>query len=135
VERRFDAIVLMPIAIVLGLALGLQLSTGQFPVELISQTISLVLGVWIAIIVVEMIVRMVFDAVLNLAYHEPDWDKEETPVGQKGELTVLLIRGDEVVGQLKSWDQIKDVKRRGALTNKLRRLLARQQLVGGKVEQ
>lgn len=125
-ERRFDAIVLVPIAVVVGLGLGVTLTTGQFPTDAVSRVASMMVGVWIALIVIEMIVRMVADGVFKALYYpEPELEPNE---GEPGELTVLLVRDGDVVGEMKSWDKPLDKGKRSFWASKLGRILARQRL-------
>ena len=101
-EKRFDAIVLVPISLVLGLALGVSITTNRVPIELISQTTIALLGLYIAIVVIELLVHTVSDSVMKVLYYEPEAEPAE---GAPGELTILLIRNGEAVGQLRSWDK------------------------------
>jgi hypothetical protein len=122
VERRFDAIVLVPISLVLGLALGVSIVTNEVPVELISQTTMALLGLYIAIIVLELLIRTVIDGVMKVLYYEPDTEPAE---GAPGELTVLLIRNGEAVGQLRSWDKPIERGKREYWAKKLGRIFTK----------
>ena len=101
-EKRFDAIVLVPISLVLGLALGISITTNHVPIDLISQTTMALLGLYIAIVVIELLVHTVSDSVMKVLYYEPEAEPAD---GAPGELIVLLIRNGEAVGQLRSWDK------------------------------
>jgi len=121
-EKRFDAIVLVPISLVLGLALGVSITTNQVPVELISQTTIALLGLYIAIVVIELLVHTVSDSVMKVLYYEPEAEPAD---GAPGELTVLLIRNGEAVGQLRSWDKPLVRGKREYWAKKLGRILTR----------
>ena len=121
-ERRFDAIVLIPISLVLGLALGVSITTNRVPVELISQTTIALLGLYIAIVVIELLVHTVSDSVMKVLYYEPEAEPAD---GAPGELTVLLIRNGEVVGNLRSWDKPLERGKREYWAKKLGRIFSK----------
>jgi len=122
VEKRFDAIVLVPISLVLGLALGVSITTNQVPIELISQTTIALLGLYIAIVVIELLVHTVSDSVMKVLYYEPEAEPAD---GAIGELTVLLIRNGEVVGNLRSWDKPLERGKREYWAKKLGRIFSK----------
>jgi hypothetical protein len=124
VEKRFDAIVLVPISLVLGLALGVSITTNQVPIELISQTTIALLGLYIAIVVIELLVHTVSDSVMKVLYYEPEVEPAD---GAPGELTVLLIRNGEVVGNLRSWDKPLERGKREYWAKKLGRIFSKKQ--------
>ena len=121
-EKRFDAIVLVPISLVLGLALGVSITTNQVPIELISQTTIALLGLYIAIVVIELLVHTVSDSVMKVLYYEPEAEPAD---GAIGELTVLLIRNGEVVGNLRSWDKPLERGKREYWAKKLGRIFSK----------
>jgi hypothetical protein len=122
VEKRFDAIVLVPISLVLGLALGVSITTNRVPIELISQTTIALLGLYIAIVVIELLIRTVIDGTMKVLYYEPDTEPAD---GAPGELTVLLIRNGEAVGQLRSWDKPLERGKREYWAKKLGRIFTK----------
>jgi len=122
VEKRFDAIVLVPISLVLGLALGVSITTNRVPIELISQTTIALLGLYIAIVVIELLVHTVSDSVMKVLYYEPEAEPAD---GAPGELTVLLIRNGEVVGNLRSWDKPLERGKREYWAKKLGRIFSK----------
>jgi hypothetical protein len=122
VGKRFDAIVLVPISLVLGLALGVSITTNQVPIELIQQVTIALLGLYIAIVVIDLLIHTVSDGVMKVLYYEPE---EEPAEGAPGELTVLLIRNGEAVGQLRSWDKPLVRGKREYWAKKLGRIFSR----------
>jgi hypothetical protein len=121
-EKRFDAIVLVPLSLVVGVAIGISLITGNVPIQFISQAASVLLATFIAIVVIDLLIGTVANAVLNVLFNEP----EEVPnTGAPGELTVLLVRDGDVVGELKSWDKPIIAGKRNFWANKLGRIFAR----------
>jgi len=122
VEKRFDAIVLVPISLVLGLALGVSITTNRVPIELISQTTIALLGLYIAIVVIELLVHTVSDSVMKVLYYEPEAEPAD---GAPGELTILLIRNGEAVGQLRSWDKPLERGKREYWAKKLWRIFVK----------
>lgn len=121
-EKQFNAIVLTPISLVVGFATGVYVSGARVPTDVVSRAISLLLGVYIALVVIELFVRMVSDSIMGLLFHEPESEPTE---GAPGELTVLLVRDGDVVGEVKSWDKPLDRGKRDYWAKKLGRLLAR----------
>jgi hypothetical protein len=121
VKDQFNAIVLVPISLVLGFALGMSVTTNQMPVDLIGKVTVALLGLYIAIVVVELLVRTCMDAVMKVLYYEPE---EEPAEGAPGELTVLLIRNGEAVGQIRSWDKPLVKSKREYWAKKLGRIFA-----------
>jgi hypothetical protein len=123
-EQKFDAIVIVPVSLGIGLALGLQLSIGHVPLEIVQQIATLALGAWIALVVVDLFVHVASNAILNAVNYEPEATGDEL-TGERGELTVFLARNGEVIGEVKSWHVMPDRKRRGALTERLHRMLVK----------
>ena len=118
-SKRFDSIVIIPIAVVVGLGLGVTLTTGQFPAGMVSQVAGMMVGVWIGLFVLEMVFQMMTSAINDALYFEPE---EEPSVGAPGELTILLLRDGEVVSEVKSWDKPIDKGRREFWAKKLVKL-------------
>lgn len=121
-ERRFDSIVLIPLSLVVGMASGIMVMTGNIPVELVNRAVTVLLAAFVALVVVELLIRTVSDAVLGALFFTPE---EEPGDGAPGELTVLLIRDGEVVGEVKSWDKPLGRGKRDYWAKKLGRLFAR----------
>lgn len=121
-EKRFDAIVLIPITLIVGFVTGIYVSGGNIPTEIISRSISLLLGVYIALVIIELFIRMVSDTIMGLLFNEPEAEPRE---GAPGELTILLVRDGDVIGEMKSWDKPLERGKRDYWTKKLGRLLAR----------
>lgn len=125
-ERRFDAIVLIPLTLIVGFALGIVVAGGNVPTDEINRAISLLVGAYIALIVIELVVRMVSDAIMSALFNEPEAEPAE---GAPGELTVLLVRDGDVVGEVKSWDKPMERGKRDYWAKKLGRLFARRKPV------
>ena len=106
-ERRFDAIVLVPLSLVVGFAAGVYVVSGNIPMDIISQTATILLAAFVAIIMIELLIRTVSDGVLSAMHYDSDAESDERSeerAGEQGELTVLLIRKGDVVGQMNSWE-------------------------------
>jgi len=106
-ERRFDAIVLLPISLVVGFAAGVYVVSGNIPMDIISQTATILLAAFVAIIMIELLIRTVIDGVLSVMHYDSDAERDERSnerAGERGELTVLLLRKGDVVGQMNSWE-------------------------------
>lgn len=125
-EKRFDAIVLIPVTLVVGFVTGVYVSGANVPTEIIGRSISLLLGVYIALVLIELFIRMVSDTVMGLLFNEPEAEPRE---GAPGELTVLLVRDGDVVGEVKSWDKPMDRGKRDYWAKKLGRLFAKRRPV------
>lgn len=125
-EKRFDAIVMIPLTLIVGFALGIVVAGGNVPTDEINRAISLLVGAYIALIVIELIVRMVNDAIMGALFNEPE---AELPEGAPGELTVLLVRDGDVVGEVKSWDKPMERGKRDYWAKKLGRLFAKRRPV------
>lgn len=122
-EKRFDAIVLIPLSLVVGMAAGIMVVTGNVPIEMVSKAVSVLLSAFVALVVIELLIRVVSDSILSVLFapEEPESEGEGAP----GELTVLLLRDGEIVGEMKSWDKPMDRGKRGYWIKKLGRIFAR----------
>ncbi len=123
--KRFDtiSIALIPIAVVVGIALGIQFSTGTFPVDIVQQAVVAIAGVWIGFLVIWFVLDLIAGSLLDQM--ESMSMAEEPNVGKPGELTILAVRDGEVVGELRSWDKPMPQNRRAWWSKKLPKLLLR----------
>jgi len=103
--RRFDtiSIALIPIAVVIGIALGVQFTTGNFPASIVSQAVTAIAGTWIGFIVIWFLLDLIAGSLLD-QMESMSMDSEPNE-GAVGELTILAVRDGEVVGELRSWDK------------------------------
>jgi hypothetical protein len=123
--KRFDtiSICLIPIALVVGIGLGVQFSTGQFPEGMVSQAVTAIAGVWIGFIVVWFLLDLIAGSLLDqMESMSMDGAPNE---GAVGELTILAVRDGEVVGELRSWDKPMPKNRRAWWAKKLPKLVLR----------
>ena len=124
-ERRFDAIVLLPLSLVVGFAAGVYVVSGDIPITLISQTATILLAAFIAMIMIELLIRTISDGVLSAMHYDSDAERDESSeksAGERGELTVLLLRKGAVVGQMNSWEIPLPKKKRDYWLKKLARI-------------
>lgn len=123
--RRFDtiSIALIPIAIVVGIALGIEFSTGTFPANIVSQAVTAIAGVWIGFVVIWFVLDLIAGSLLEQM--ESMSMEGEPNEGAVGELTILAVRDGEVVGELRSWDKPMPKNRRAWWTKKLPKLVLR----------
>lgn len=123
--KRFDtiSICLIPIAIVVGIALGVQFTTGNFPTNIVSQAVTAISGVWIGFIVIWFLLDLVAGSLLDQM--ESMSMDDEPNKGAVGELTILTIRDGEVVGELRSWDKPMPQNRRAWWAKKLPKIVLR----------
>jgi hypothetical protein len=110
------AVMLVPIALVIGTASGIAIATGKFPARFASQAIGMVVGAWIGILVLGLLLDVVQAALIFP-------DENTSNEGAQGELTILLIRDGQVVGELHSWDKLINRQKRNYWAKKLGRLL------------
>ena len=124
-ERRFDAIVLLPLSLVVGFAAGVYVVSGDIPITLISQTATILLAAFIAMIMIELLIRTISDGVLSAMHYDSDAERDDSSeerAGERGELTVLLLRKGAVVGQMNSWEIPLPKKKRDYWLKKLARI-------------
>jgi hypothetical protein len=123
-EKRFDSIVLVPLSLVIGFAAGIMVTTNNVPIDLINKAVTILLSTFVALVVIELLVHVVSDSVLGVLFapEEPESEAEGAP----GELTVLLLRDGDVVGEMKSWDKPLERGKRGYWIKRLGRIFARQ---------
>jgi len=123
--KRFDtiSIALIPIATVIGIALGVQFSTGNFPANMVSQAVTAIAGTWIGLVVIWFLLDLVAGSLLD-QMESMSMDSEPNE-GAVGELTILAVRDGEVVGELRSWDKPMPKNRRAWWTKKLPKLVLR----------
>lgn len=123
-ERWFDTlpIALVPVALIMGIGFGVQFSTGQYPADMVSRSVSATVGGWIGIMVVWWLLDIVAGGLIEQLNAESTSEPSE---GQPGELVMLLLRDGEVVQEVRSWDKPIDRGRRGFWTKRLARLLTK----------
>jgi len=123
--KRFDtiSIALIPIALVVGIALGIELSTGTFPAGMVSQAATAIVGTWIGFFTLWFVLDLIAGSLLD-QMESISMDSEPNE-GAVGELTILAVRDGEVVGELRSWDKPMPKNRRAWWTKKLPKLVLR----------
>jgi hypothetical protein len=123
--KRFDtiSIALVPIALVVGIALGIEFSTGVFPASIVSQAVTAIAGTWIGFIVVWFVLDLIAGSLLDQM--ESMSMDDEPNEGAVGELTILAVRDGDVVGELRSWDKPMPKNRRAWWAKKLTKLILR----------
>lgn len=123
--KRFDtiSIALIPIAVVIGIALGVEFATGNFPASIVSQAVTAIAGTWIGFIVIWFVLDLVAGSLLD-QMESMSMDSEPNE-GAVGELTILAVRDGEVVGELRSWDKPMPRHRRAWWLKKLPKLVLR----------
>jgi hypothetical protein len=122
-EKRFDSIVLVPLSLVIGFAAGIMVTTNNVPIDLINKAATILLSTFVALVVIELLVHVVSDSVLGVLFapEEPEAKGEGAP----GELTILLLRDGDIVGEMKSWDKPLKRGKRGYWIKRLGRIFAR----------
>lgn len=123
--KRFDtiSIALIPIAIVVGIALGVQFTTGNFPARMVEQAVTAIAGSWIGLVVIWFMIDLIAGSLLD-QMESVSMDSEPNE-GAVGELTILAVRDGEVVGELRSWDKPMPKNRRAWWAKKLPKLVLR----------
>jgi xanthosine utilization system XapX-like protein len=123
--KQFDtiSIALIPIALVVGIAVGIQFSTGIFPADIVQQAVVAIIGIWVGFLVVWFVLDLIAGSLLDQL--ESMSMNEEPNAGKPGELTILAVRDGEVVGELRSWDKPMPQPRRAWWSKKLPKLILR----------
>jgi hypothetical protein len=118
------------LTLVVGIILGIELANNNFTPETFSQIATLqlipvVLGMIFAIYLMDVLISVVYDVVEDGG--DRKYIRTNQPLGKPGELTVLLLRDNQVIDRIYSYDQPMTKKDKSKLTKLVLKFLGKSQ--------
>jgi hypothetical protein len=86
-RTRFDSIAMIPLTLVIGVALGIELSTGKFPLQFVERAAIVILGTWMALVTLDCLIWIIQETVASVV--------DDNPLVVPDQINVVHRDGDE----------------------------------------